>query len=119
MGDNNDEVSLTDVVRPPMTEKEIVEVFVWVQEPKYYDRIMLLVGAKFAEIVKVGETVEDGLNSRKIARVSASPGSSRLMRNKREKVVVVSYGGRKTPRNSSRPQYRSKPSPKSHQAYYP
>ncbi|XP_015081465.1 uncharacterized protein LOC107025133 [Solanum pennellii] len=78
-------------VRLPMTEKEIVEVFVWVQEPEYYDRIMLLVGAKFAEIVKVGETIEDGLILGKIARVSASPGSSGLMRKKREEVVASSY----------------------------
>ena len=60
-------------VRPPMSEKEIVEVFVRVQEPEYYDRIMLLVGAKFVEIVKVGETVENDLKSAKIARVAASP----------------------------------------------
>ena len=57
-------------VRPPMTEKGIVEVFVRVQEPEYYDRIMLLVGAKFAEIVNVGETIEDGFKLGKIARVS-------------------------------------------------
>ena len=57
-------------VRPPMNEKEIVEVFVRVQEPEYYDRIMLLVGAKFAEIVNVGETIEDGFKLGKIARVS-------------------------------------------------
>ena len=42
-------------MRPPMTEKEIVEVFVRVQEPEYYYRIILLIRAKFAEIVKVGE----------------------------------------------------------------
>ena len=35
-------------VRPPMTEKEIVEVFMRVQELEYYDSIMLLVGAKLA-----------------------------------------------------------------------
>ena len=31
-------------VRPPMTEKEIVEVFVQVQKPGYYDRVILLIG---------------------------------------------------------------------------
>jgi len=41
-------------VRPPMTKKEIVEVFVRVQQPEYYDRIILLIGAKFTDIVKVG-----------------------------------------------------------------
>ena len=44
-----------------MSEKEIVEVFMRVQEPEYYDRILLLVLAKFIEIVKVGETIKDGL----------------------------------------------------------
>ena len=102
-----------------MTEKEIVKVFVRVQEPEYYGRIILLIGAKFVEIVKVDETNVDGLKLGKIARVSASPGSSGLVRKKREEVAVVSYRGRKVPRNSSRPQDRSKPPPKSHQAYRP
>ncbi|XP_010324775.1 uncharacterized protein [Solanum lycopersicum] len=106
-------------VRPSMIEKEIIEVFVRVQEPEYYDRIILLIGAKFAEIVKVGETIEDILKSGKIARVSASPGSFGLMRKKREEVAAVFYGGRKTPRNSSCPQDCSNPPPKSHQTYRP
>nr|XP_025884692.1 uncharacterized protein LOC104646013 [Solanum lycopersicum] len=106
-------------VRPPMTEKEIVEVFVRVQEPDYYDRVILLIGAKFTEIVKVGETIEDGLKSGKIARVSASPGSSGMIRKKREEVNAISHGGRKAPRNSPRPQGRSYPPSKPHQAYRP
>ena len=40
-----------------MSEKEIVEVYLWDQEPEYYDRIMLLVGGKFVEIVKIVETM--------------------------------------------------------------
>ncbi|KAK4728995.1 hypothetical protein R3W88_021983 [Solanum pinnatisectum] len=96
-------------VRPPMSEKEIVEVFVRVQEPEYYDRIMLLVGAKFAEIVKVGETIEDGLRTRKIARVAASPGSSGLLKKKREDVSSISYEGKKAPRKSLSFQGRSRP----------
>ena len=102
-----------------MTEKEIVEVFVRVQEPEYYDRVILLISAKFTEIVKVGETIEDGLKSGKIARVSASPGSSGLVRKKREEVNAISHGGRKAPRNLPRPQGRSNPPSKPHQAYRP
>ena len=60
------------------------EVFVRVQKPEYYDRIMLLVEEKFAEIVKVGETMKDGLKTGKIAHVAASPGSSGLL--KKEKM---------------------------------
>ena len=88
-------------VRPPMSEKEIVKVFVLVQEPKYYNRIMLLIGAKFAEIVKVGETIEYGLRTGNIARVAALPGSSGLLKKKREDVSSISYEGKKTPRKSS------------------
>jgi len=101
-----------------MSEKEIVEVFVRVQEPEYYDRIMLLVGAKFAEIVKVGETIEDGLRTGKIARVAASPGSSGLLKKKREDVSSICYEGKKTPRKSSSYQGRSRPSQSSYPACY-
>ena len=56
-----------------MSEKDIVEMFVQVQEPEYYDRIILLVEAKFAEIVKIGETIENGFKIGKIAHVAACP----------------------------------------------
>ena len=76
--------------------KKIIEDFMQVQESEYYDRIMLLVGVKFAEIVKIDETIEDGLKSGKIARVATSPGSSGLLKKKREEIAAVSYRGRKT-----------------------
>ena len=41
---------------------------------------MLFIGAKFVEIVKIADTIEDGLKSGKIARVAASPGSSGLLK---------------------------------------
>ncbi|KAK4734134.1 hypothetical protein R3W88_008395 [Solanum pinnatisectum] len=88
-----------------MSEKEIIEVFVRVQELEYYDRIMLLLGAKFAEIVK-------------IARVAASPGSSGLLKKKRENVSSISYEGKKTPRKSSSYQGRSRPLQSSYPACY-
>ncbi|TMW98028.1 hypothetical protein EJD97_004605 [Solanum chilense] len=96
-------------VRPPFFEKEIVEVFVEVQEVEYYDRNMLLIVAKFVEIVKVGETIEDGLKTGKISRVAASPWSSGLLKKKREDVSVVSYEGKKTLRRSSSYQGHSRP----------
>ena len=80
-----------------MSEREIVYVFVRMQELEYYDRIMLLVRAKFAEIVKICETIKDSLKSGKTARVAAPPRSSGLLRKKREEVAAISYGGRKTP----------------------
>ena len=69
-----------------MYEKEIVEVLVRVKKIEYYDRIMLLIGEKFAKMVKVGETIEDWLRTRLIARVTASLGSSDLL--KKNKICV-------------------------------
>ena len=103
-------------VRPPMSEKEIVKVFVRVQEAEYYDRILLLVGEKFVEIVKVGETIEDRLKMGKIAHVAASPGSSGTLKKKREEIASISYGRKKTPRSSSYSQGRSRSSQNSNQA---
>ncbi|KAK4726780.1 hypothetical protein R3W88_031697 [Solanum pinnatisectum] len=80
---------------------------------------MLLVGAKFAEIVKVGETIEDGLKTGKIARVAASPGSSGLLKKKREDVSAVSFEGKKTPRKFLSYQGRSRPSQSLYPVYTP
>ncbi|XP_015170631.1 uncharacterized protein [Solanum tuberosum] len=78
-------------VRPPMSEKEIIEVSIHIQEPEYYDRIMLLIGAKFVEIVKVVEAIEDGIKTGKISRVAALIESSRLLKKKREDMSYISY----------------------------
>ena len=79
-----------------MSEKEIIEVFVRVQEPEYYDGIMLLVRVKFAEIVKIGEINEDDFKTGKIACIAASPGSSGLLK-KREKILLMSLMRRRRP----------------------
>ena len=71
---------------------------------------MLLVRVKFAEIVKVGETIEDGLKIGKIARVAALPGSLGLLKKKRENVSTVCYEGRKTLRRLSSNQGRPRSS---------
>lgn len=73
-------------------------MLVRVQESEYYDRIMLIVGEKIIDIVKVGETIDDGLKIGNIVRVTASPESSGLLKNKKEDVFDVSYEGRKKPR---------------------
>lgn len=66
-------------VRPPMTEKEIIEVLLHIQQPKYYNSMLLIIGAKFIEIVKIGENIEDGLKIGKIARVAALSESLRVV----------------------------------------
>ena len=60
-------------VLPPMSKKEIVEVFIHIQEPEYYDRIIFLIGTKFVDIVKVGEDIIDGLKIGKILALLPQP----------------------------------------------
>ena len=50
-------------VRSPITENEIVEIFVHIQEPEYYNRMLLILGGKFCEIVTIGEAIEYGLRT--------------------------------------------------------
>ena len=49
---------------------------------------MLLNGAKFAEIVKVGEIIEDGLKTGKIVSVASLNGSSGLLKKKKRRCVL-------------------------------
>ena len=44
-----------------MSEKEIVKVLIHIQVSKYYERIIFLIEANSAKIVKVGEAIKDGL----------------------------------------------------------
>ncbi|XP_055814638.1 uncharacterized protein LOC129884346 [Solanum dulcamara] len=110
-------------VRPLMTEKEIIEVFVRNQEPEYYDRPLLLVGAKFAEVVKIKETIEDGLKTGRITCVAIQAGSSGLFKKKKEDVSFISHvPERRTARSSYFSSRKTSPSeiyPPSPQNSYP
>ncbi|KAK4726978.1 hypothetical protein R3W88_031895 [Solanum pinnatisectum] len=78
-------------VRPPMTKKEIIEVFVHIQELEYYNRMLLILGGKFSEIVKIGEAIEDGLKTGKIIRTTPHVESPRPLTRKREDVSSISF----------------------------
>ncbi|XP_069152548.1 uncharacterized protein [Solanum lycopersicum] len=58
-------------VQPPMSEREITEMFIRTQEPEYYERMLCMMGQKFVEIVKVGEALEDGFKTGKLTKFTA------------------------------------------------
>lgn len=74
-----------------MLEKDIIEVFICIIDPEYYDKIILLIGAKFVEILKVGEAIKDDLKTGNIYRIATSTKSSGLFIKKREDVSSISY----------------------------
>jgi len=53
-------------VNPLMEEDEMVEYFLQALDPTYYGHLISAIGKPFNDVVKMGEMVEEGLNSRKI-----------------------------------------------------
>ncbi|XP_075097833.1 uncharacterized protein LOC142175154 [Nicotiana tabacum] len=53
-------------VKPPMDETEMVSVFLQAQEADYFQNMMSTMGKPFAEAIKIGEMVENGLKTGRI-----------------------------------------------------
>lgn len=53
-------------VQPPLTEKENGTTFMSTLSSTYYDRLIGLGSSSFANLVKIGERIEDGLKIEKI-----------------------------------------------------
>ena len=79
------------MVRPSMTEKEIIEVFVCIQESEYCSRMMLNFGGNFCEIVKIGEEIKDDLKTGKFIRMTPQDEFMGPLRRKREDVSSISF----------------------------
>ncbi|RDX77126.1 hypothetical protein CR513_42805, partial [Mucuna pruriens] len=59
-------------VKPPLTEKEMVSMFIETLPSPFYDKVVGSVASNFADLVTVGERVESGLKRRRIASNPAS-----------------------------------------------
>ncbi|XP_070021728.1 uncharacterized protein [Nicotiana sylvestris] len=83
-------------VKPPMDETEMVSVFLQAQEADYYQNMMSSMGKSFAEAIKIGEMVENGLKIGRIlsqsvirATSQAIQGGSRGVANRKKKEEVA------------------------------
>ena len=54
-----------------MKDYELIDVFLQAQEPDYFHYLLAAMGKPFAEVIKIGEMVENGIKSGKI--VSQQP----------------------------------------------
>ena len=50
-------------MHPPIEESEIITYFIQAQDSEYYEIMVTMGGKTFAEVIKVGEMIEDGLKS--------------------------------------------------------
>ncbi|RDY06115.1 hypothetical protein CR513_09944, partial [Mucuna pruriens] len=64
--------TLKDCVQPPITEKEMVTMFIDTLPSPYYDKVVGNVTSNFADLVVVGERIELGLRWQKFAKQTAT-----------------------------------------------
>nr|XP_016503718.1 PREDICTED: uncharacterized protein LOC107821781 [Nicotiana tabacum] len=66
-------------VKPPMDENEMVSVFLQAPEADYFSNMMSAMGKPFAEALKIGEMVENGLKTSRILSQSALRATSQAI----------------------------------------
>ncbi|XP_070039877.1 uncharacterized protein [Nicotiana tomentosiformis] len=90
-------------VKPPMDDTEIVTIFLQAQEADYFQNMMSAMGKSFAEAIKIGEMVENGLKSGRKLSQSALRATSQAIQNdsgglanrkKREEGAIMTSGTR-------------------------
>ncbi|XP_060202496.1 uncharacterized protein LOC132630931 [Lycium barbarum] len=77
-----------------MCDGELVSVFIWSQEPDFYDRMLSMAGRPFAELVKIGEAIENGLQYRKIVSIfnkASGKTTAGIFRRKKEDEASISH----------------------------
>ncbi|XP_015081253.1 uncharacterized protein LOC107024815 [Solanum pennellii] len=81
-------------VHPPMEESEMITYFIQAQESEYYERMVTMGGKTFAEVIKAGEMIEDGLKTGRIRSYASSQFANRTYQTgsfgkKKEKEVMM------------------------------
>ncbi|XP_070024893.1 uncharacterized protein [Nicotiana sylvestris] len=91
-------------VKPPMDEIKMVNTFLQAQESDYFQNMMSAMGKPFAEAIKIGEMVENGLKRGRILSQSAIRATSQAIQGgsrgiakgkKREETFMASSGTRR------------------------
>ncbi|XP_047260461.1 uncharacterized protein LOC124893527 [Capsicum annuum] len=79
-------------VQPPISEEDMVSSFSRTQEGEYYTRMVSAVRATFADLVKIGESLEEGIRTGKIAETLTLSGTAMLLKKKNKDVGTISAG---------------------------
>ncbi|XP_070014013.1 uncharacterized protein [Nicotiana sylvestris] len=116
-------------VKPPMDNHELIIVFLEAQEPDYFQNMMSAIGRLFAEAIKIGEMVENGLKTGRIVSQAALKATTQAIQNgsgnfanrkKRDEGSMMTFGSRKVQRGASHPYVQVLQGQSSYpQHYYP
>ncbi|XP_060216771.1 uncharacterized protein LOC132644214 [Lycium barbarum] len=89
-------------VQPPMTKAELVAAFIRYQEADCFDKMITMKGSSFADIVVVGEDIEDGLKTDRIISVLNRPGASGTMSGKKKKEDIACVSRTASPKSQGK-----------------
>jgi len=82
-------------VEPPLHEKEMTTMFIETLQTPFYEHMLGSVSSNFSDIVTIGERIEHGLKSRKIAQGSFAATNAKKPRfnpnKKKEGEVQAAY----------------------------
>ncbi|XP_070001896.1 uncharacterized protein [Nicotiana sylvestris] len=67
------------MVRPALEEEKMNRFFVWAQDPQYYERLMLIEGQKFSDIIKLGERIEEGIKNGMVTNLEALQATNKAL----------------------------------------
>ncbi|KAG5568779.1 hypothetical protein H5410_064206 [Solanum commersonii] len=62
-----------------MEESQMKDYFIRAQEPQYYDRMMLVTEKSFADIIKLGERIEEGIKNGTIINLEALQATNKAL----------------------------------------
>ncbi|KAF3647602.1 hypothetical protein FXO38_18599 [Capsicum annuum] len=96
-------------VQPPMSKEEMVSVFSCTQEGEFYTRMVSTVRATFTDLVKIRESLEEGIRIGKIVKTPTSSRTSLFPKKKREYVEQVPPPANQNQYNPSRINLEKKP----------
>ncbi|XP_070020002.1 uncharacterized protein [Nicotiana sylvestris] len=116
-------------VKPPMDNHELITVFLEAQEPDYFQNMMFAMGRPFAETIKIGEMVENGLKTGRIVSQATLKATTQVIQNgsgsfanrkKRYEGSMMTSGSREVQRGASHPYVQVQQGQSSYlQHYYP
>ncbi|XP_070015019.1 uncharacterized protein [Nicotiana sylvestris] len=66
-------------VRPTLEEEQMNRFFVCAQDPQYYERLMLIEGQKFSDIIKLGERIEEGIKNGMVTNLEALQATNKAL----------------------------------------
>ncbi|XP_070017204.1 uncharacterized protein [Nicotiana sylvestris] len=98
-------------VRPALEEEQMNRFFVRAQDPQYYERLMLIEGQRFSDIIKLGERIEEGIKNGMVTNLEALQATNKALQSggssKKKDVNFVMAAQKKEPA----PNVRNNPLP--------